>query len=80
MAQLAAINNPGQGGPEDRLTLKRLIDKLPEEKRALLILFYVEGLTLAELGRVFEAPTGTIKSRLHTAREELKSDYERKAS
>ena len=65
-------------GPEEGLTLKALIDNLPQEKRALLILFYVEGLSLSELAEVFAVPDGTIKSRLFTAREDLKIAYERK--
>lgn len=76
MEQMAVIENETRKpGPEEGLTLKALIDNLPQEKRALLILFYVEGLSLAELADVFETPAGTIKSRLFTAREELKSNY-----
>ncbi|MEE8296068.1 MAG: RNA polymerase sigma factor [Sphingomonadales bacterium] len=70
-----------QGSPPDEgYDLKTLIDGMPREKRSLLILFYVEGLTIPELAEVFEIPTGTIKSRLHSAREDLKYTLERKAS
>lgn len=80
MGQMAAITETRNDGPEEGLALKTLIDRLAPERKALLILFYVEGLSLAELAEVFEAPTGTIKSRLHSAREDLKFSFERKAS
>lgn len=64
----------------ESLDLKALIEVMPAEKRSLLILFYVEGLTIPELAEVFEIPNGTVKSRLHTARHDLKIAYERKVS
>ena len=66
--------------PDEGLTLKTLIEAMPREKRSLIILFYVEGLTIPELAEVFKVPAGTVKSRLFNAREELKISYERKAS
>lgn len=76
MAELKSNEHPSDQG----LELKALIEAMPSEKRSLIILFYVEGLTIPELAEVFEIPTGTVKSRLHTAREDLKYSLERKAS
>ena len=76
MTEINAQEKSSDEGP----TIKRLIEAMPREKRSLLILFYVEGLTVPELAEVFEIPTGTIKSRLHSAREDLKYSFERKAS
>ena len=59
-----------------RLTLRELMNRMPPERRSLLILFYVEGLSLHELACVFGIAEGTIKSRLHHAREALKAAYE----
>ncbi len=40
--------------------------------RATLTAFYFEGLSLVEMSNVFQAPVGTIKRRLHTARKRLR--------
>lgn len=69
-----AINMSGQ--TERDLALKQGLAQLPEEQRLLLTLFYVEGLTGAELSAAMGLPIGTIKSRLFAAREHLKSIYD----
>jgi DNA-directed RNA polymerase specialized sigma24 family protein len=40
----------------------------------LLILFYIEGLSLAELGRVLNLPAIAVRHRLHRAREALRRE------
>ena len=47
--------------------------KLNEEQRSLLWLREVEGQSYAELAAIFDVPIGTVRSRLFTAREELRS-------
>jgi RNA polymerase sigma factor (sigma-70 family) len=75
MRQMAGIEGEGREGPGfEALALKAMIARLAPEKRSLLVLFYVEGLTLPELAEVFGIPAGTVKSRLHALREELKHD------
>jgi RNA polymerase sigma-70 factor (ECF subfamily) len=46
--------------------------RLGPEQRALVILHFVEGYTLEQLARVFDAPVGTLKSRVHRTRIELR--------
>jgi len=46
--------------------------QLPPEARELLRLRYNEGLTVVELAVVLGIPSGTVKSRLHYAREHLR--------
>lgn len=46
--------------------------RLPEEQRSLLWLREVEGQSYAELAQILEIPVGTVRSRLFTAREELR--------
>lgn len=48
------------------------IDRLPEEMRTALILFYVEELSYKDIAQVMDCPIGTVMSRLHTARRFLK--------
>lgn len=49
----------------DKLKGLRAID------RDVLVAFYVDGQTLKEMSHRFEAPVGTIKRRLHTARKRM---------
>lgn len=53
--------------------LRRLLGKLPDRSRTVLTLYYLEGLPLGEIAKVLGIPQGTVKSRLHTARDELKA-------
>jgi RNA polymerase sigma-70 factor, ECF subfamily len=51
--------------------VRRAFDELDPATRALLILHYVEGLTLGEMSPVLKAPVGTLKWRLWRARRTL---------
>lgn len=64
-------------GDKDRdLALRQALSKLPETDRLLLTLFYVDGLTGAELSAALGVPLGTTKSRLFKARARLKQIYQ----
>ena len=47
---------------------------LSEEHREVLLLRFVDGLSLAEIAEASEIPLGTVKSRLHTALDLLRKD------
>jgi RNA polymerase sigma-70 factor (ECF subfamily) len=49
---------------------------LPSEQRALLVLHHVERVPLADIARALGIPSGTVKSRLHTARRALEAALE----
>jgi len=51
--------------------IQAALDRLPLEQRSAVILFYLEGLTLDEIAGVEDVAVGTVKSRLHRAREAL---------
>lgn len=57
----------------ESLTLKQALARLPDADRTLLSLFYVDGLTGAEMAAAMDIPLGTIKSRLFKARKKLQS-------
>lgn len=60
---------------EQGLTRERLLacmQRLPPPQRLLLIMHDVEEYTLNELEIILETPLGTLKSRLHRARERLR--------
>jgi len=52
-------------------TLDKLLAKLPPKKRAVLVLFEIEGLSAKEISDVVGCPENTVWSRLHHARSEL---------
>lgn len=52
--------------------LSELLGRLNPNRRAVLALYYLEGLTIAEVSSVLNIPKGTVKSRLYNARNELK--------
>ena len=52
--------------------LHELMEKLDLRKKAVLCLYYFEQLTVPEISIALNIPTGTVKSRLHSARKELK--------
>jgi len=57
--------------------LHRAIAELPEERRIVVVLRDVEGLAYEEIAEVLELPVGTVRSRLHRARLDLKEKLER---
>ncbi|QDT37799.1 RNA polymerase sigma factor [Stratiformator vulcanicus] len=59
---------------ERAANLRDGIAKLKELDRQTLIAFYFEGQSLQEMSDAFESPVGTIKRRLHTARNRLKAE------
>lgn len=56
-----------------RRVLDRILDGLPEELRAVFILYELEGQTMAEIASLLGTPMGTVASRLRRAREEFQN-------
>ncbi len=61
---------------EHAFSVKHTLKSLPEAERKLLILFYIDGMRVAEIAAALGLPMGTVKSRLFAAREKLKSVYD----
>jgi RNA polymerase sigma-70 factor (ECF subfamily) len=75
----------GGSGPLDELlrseardALHRGLDRLKPLDRATLAAFYLRGRSLKQMSREFETPIGTIKRRLHVARNRLRRHLERR--
>lgn len=68
--QLAA---PGKG-PATHHDLHQIIAKLSTDHREILLLRFVDGMTLPEIATLTGIPLGTAKSRLHHALATLRSD------
>lgn len=62
----------------DALPLKEAVERLPQDIRAVIVLRYFTGLTLAETARALDLPAGTVSTRqrkgLHLLRLELEED------
>jgi RNA polymerase sigma-70 factor (ECF subfamily) len=58
---------------ERRNEILRAIDSLGEKHRLVVILRYYAGLSNEEIAQTLGIPSGTVRSRLHTARQRLKT-------
>ncbi len=65
---------------EQAAELYKGLDRLKPVDRATLVAFYIRGRSLKQMSREFETPVGTIKRRLHVARNRLKKQMERAAA
>ena len=61
----------------DDLRVKELIQRLKNDSRVVLSLYYFEQFTIPEISVVLNIPQGTVKSRLFKARGELKQLWEK---
>jgi RNA polymerase sigma-70 factor (ECF subfamily) len=62
---------------ESRAFVQKLLESLDDDKRAVLVLYELEGLTMREVAEVVGCPLQTAYSRLHAARELLRAAWER---
>jgi len=62
---------------ETCIGLIELMDKLDTDKKTVLCLHYFDQMTVAEIGAILKIPNGTVKSRLHKARRELKEIWKK---
>ncbi|MBT2759583.1 RNA polymerase sigma factor SigW [Mesobacillus foraminis] len=65
--------------PEDELeslelqeTVQKEISKLPDKYRSVIVLKYIEELSLNEISEILDLPLGTVKTRIHRGREALR--------
>lgn len=56
--------------------LRQCVDNLPEKQRQVITLFYAGELSLEEISKVLKIPKGTVKSRMHKAKEQLRKEME----
>lgn len=65
--------------PEYQIDLATAIRGLPLTHRAVVHLFYREEMSVEEVASILDIPAGTVKSRLHNARETLRERMTRSA-
>lgn len=61
---------------EVRVRLREALRRLDPDRRELLAMLYVEGLSVLEIARALAIPAGTVKSRLYHARAQLREALE----
>lgn len=61
-------------GPSDEIlnALREAIASLPMDQQAVIQMFYRENLSVQNIAKILDIPSGTVKSRLFQAREKLK--------
>jgi RNA polymerase sigma-70 factor (ECF subfamily) len=64
---------------EQSADLYKGLERLKEIDRDTLMAFYIHGRSLKQMSREFETPVGTIKRRLHVARNRLRKQMSRRA-
>lgn len=57
---------------ETKTYILKVIDKLSEKYRSVIILYYLQGLSLLEISEKLNLPVTTVKSRLNRGREQLR--------
>ncbi len=62
---------------DNDLQVKELVQRLKNDSRVILSLYYFEQLSISEISIALNIPPGTVKSRLFKAREELKQLWEK---
>ena len=67
---LRATASPAEA---DAATLDSAMHRLAVEQRSILVLHHLEGRSMVELAEILQIPAGTVKSRLHTARQALQA-------
>lgn len=74
-------NQPGlqtgspAGAVEGKLDVEAMLDTLSPEHREVIVLREIEGLAYEEIAALLKVPRGTVESRLHRARQQLKDKF-----
>lgn len=61
---------------EEKTVIRNAVLRLSEKYRIVILLFYMQELSQEEIANVLHIPIGTVKSRLYTAKQLLKSELE----
>ena len=67
------IPGPDVPSAEEPVDLKECLLRLDERERIPILLYYLEGFDIGEIAAVLRIPRGTVKSRLHRGRDQLRT-------
>lgn len=62
--------------PQGDTDFRLMLDNLPDTLRLPVVLYYLDGLTVAETAQALGVPVGTVKFRLHQARKKLRVELD----
>ena len=63
---------------DDTSQLQQAMLRLPLPQRVVVVLFYINDLSVLEISEILDVPVGTVKSRLHYGRQALKDALKRR--
>ena len=72
LAELPA--HPAEGAETSRAELAAVLGSLPGGQREVVLMRFVDAMSLEEIAAALEIPVGTVKSRLHNALDALRND------
>ena len=67
---------PGDANWADFQDIRSALQQLSEEHRTVVVLRYLEDLTVDEVSQIIGVPEGTVKSRLHYALRQLRTGFD----
>jgi RNA polymerase sigma-70 factor (ECF subfamily) len=70
-----AQTQSGESGSDAKLDLTAMLEVLSPEHRAVIVLRELERMSYEEMATALNVPRGTVESRLHRAREELRKRF-----
>jgi RNA polymerase sigma-70 factor, ECF subfamily len=75
---LVGAKRPSDPSPitqdEELDQVMQAVSKLPMPQRVVVVLYYLNDLSLQEISEILKVPVGTVKSRLHYGREAIKKE------
>ena len=73
VSEFDCVQQHSGGAVENRVVVEKLLSQLPPELRTTLVLREMEQLSYEEVAEAMRVPVGTVRSRLHTARERFRN-------
>lgn len=61
---------------DEKEMVRKLVDKLPEKMKIVILMHYMENMSVDEIAKALKIPTGTVKSRMHQAKSRLRERLE----